>query len=773
MKKIILVAGLAVMSCVTSASHAQTLPPEQQRLKQLLEQKYSSPRSTEGPATRGLSRPSNQPAVKSAPPARRLDPKDFYVVKPDGSVQSAPTPAPVGPGKVRGSAFEEPPPGMWARVKAWLGLDKPSEGSGSQISADATRAFGATPRTRSLTPPGSTRPVVQAQLAVQKDSYVIRLKPNVTSEQIDALLEKYNLEVTKAVPVLGLLHVTPAAPRSATRSLAPSAADSRKPETLSEALAPQIIIDLRNEPAVGSAFVNSTVAPKTIPPHVDTKTQSGDTVFGWHWRSGAVDDGNWGHKMMRLPPVWTILNAVRTAHPERGRTPNVFLDTGFGVHSHLTYHSIEGGLPVNPPTADCAYSHGTHVAGIAGALHGAGRGIDGIVPDAIIDAVPISSELWVEGVSEGVQDQSQRISTLYAEAITDLAQYLLSSHPLPPGQRRVVNVSLAYNWVNAGATLAGNSIAEESLKAHVLAQADLLRFVANMTADQVLFVAAAGNDSEGQEQPMHAKWFTPFAFAATHSSATFQPVPNILVVEAIDRTGSLASFSNTGGQVSAPGVNIMSTLAGPSDTYGLCSGTSQAAPHVAALAAMLFEIDPTRSPAEVARIIRESAVSSGEDGRAPRIDAFEAVLRLAPDTLRYIVDLNGDENVDSGDLEIFKQHLIQIMEADAGGAAISTDLNGDGNINDDERCWPLIDFNGSGKVSLDAADARPVRGALRSDLDVLRLAWTDQATDFDAALVATGVDKLVEQWKASSGPRSNLVAAAGIPSRGGMAVACQ
>lgn len=772
MRAIILFAfglGFAWGVAATPAS-AQTLPPEQQRLKQLLERKFSAPSASRGPVTRGMAPPADQAPsrLKEAPPARRLDPKDFYVVKPDGSVQPAPVQR--NPGQVRGAMASDPSPGIWDRFKSWLGYGASESAQPAQMSADASSVGGGGPRTRGFRSDDHPRRMRQAQVAVQRDSYVIRLKPDVTGEQIDALLDKYNLEVTKAVPVLGVLHVSPAAPKPATRGLAPQ---KSQPETLGEALAPQIIIDLRKEPAVGSAFVNTTVAPKALPPRVDTKAQSGDAIYSWHWRSGAVDDGNWGHKMMRLPPVWTILNAVRRAHPERGRTPNVFLDTGFGVHGHLTYHNIEGGLPINPPTADCAYSHGTHVAGIAGAIYGAGRGIDGIVPDAKIDAVPISSELWVEGVSEGVQDQSQRISTLYAEAITDLAEYLLSSHPLPPGQRRVVNVSLAYNWVNAGAELADNSISNESLKAHVLAQADLLRFVANMTADQVLFVAAAGNDSDGLPEPVHAKWFTPFAFAATHSSALFQPLANILIVEALDRSGNRADFSNVGGHVSAPGVDIMSTLAGPSDSYGVCSGTSQAAPHVAALAAILFEIDPTKTPSEIGRIIKVSAVEDPAGGGAPRVDAFEAVLRLAPETLRYIVDLDGDEDVDAGDLELFKQHLIEIMEADAGGAAISSDLNGDGNVNEDERCWPMIDFNGSGKVSFDASDQRPVTGSLRSDLDVIRLAWTDKTTDFDTAFAATGLDKLVEQWKASASPKSDLVAAAGVPSRGGKSVACQ
>ena len=83
--------------------------------------------------------------------------------------------------------------------------------------------------------------------------------------------------------------------------------------------------------------------------------------------------------------------------------------------------------------------------------------------------------------------------------------------------------------------------------------------------------------------------------------------------------------------MSAPGVDIMSTLAGGRDAQGVCSGTSQAAPHVAALAGILFELDPTKTPAEVAEIIKKSATAPKEGSLAAgSIDALEAVAQLSP-----------------------------------------------------------------------------------------------------------------------------------------------
>src|SRR5262249_1168980 len=159
----------------------------------------------------------------------------------------------------------------------------------------------------------------------------------------------------------------------------------------------------------------------------------------------------------------------------------------------------------------------------------------------------------------------------------------------------------------------------------------------------------------------------------------------------------------------------------------------------AALATLLFELDPTKKPADIVNIIKSSATKQASGPGAPVVDAFEAVLKLSPDNLVHVADLNGDGKVDALDVAIFAKHMGAISNNHAKGTPFAEDLNGDGVIDANECSWPLIDLNGSGIASLLAADARPVQGVMRTDLQVMQLAWTDKNKDFNAALHDVGL----------------------------------
>lgn len=92
----------------------------------------------------------------------------------------------------------------------------------------------------------------------------------------------------------------------------------------------------------------------------------------------------------------------------------------------------------------------------------------------------------------------------------------------------------------------------------------------------------------------------------------------VIAVGATGESNRRAEFSNTGAhiRVSAPGVNILSTLPiTPSATrnqtetnYAVWSGTSMAAPHVSAVAALIIAINSGLSPQQVAEKIASTAI---------------------------------------------------------------------------------------------------------------------------------------------------------------------
>jgi len=139
---------------------------------------------------------------------------------------------------------------------------------------------------------------------------------------------------------------------------------------------------------------------------------------------------------------------------------------------------------------------------------------------------------------------------------------------------------------------------------------------------RVLFVAAAGNEDAGLDGENY--YFG-------------QPLPNLITVGALDTDGSPAYFSNfeeEGGEISisAPGTGIPVGV-DPSDGKVIAwSGTSFAAPQVAAAAAIIHSIDPDLTAAQIKQLILDegsSTVSSGDDevyvpdsmgGKALRVD---------------------------------------------------------------------------------------------------------------------------------------------------------
>jgi hypothetical protein len=219
-----------------------------------------------------------------------------------------------------------------------------------------------------------------------------------------------------------------------------------------------------------------------------------------------------------------------------GETLNGLDDDGNGYVDDL--HGIDCIGGTGDPMDDDG--HGTHVAGTIGAV--GHNGIAGI------------------GVSPRVQIMALRFLGPTGGAISDAIECL--NYALEMKRSRGVDVRVANNsWGGGGFSQA------------------LLETIEDLADEDILFVAAAGND--GTDNDLEPEY-----------PASYD-VPNVVSVAATDPDDRLAPFSNFGAEtvhLAAPGVGILSTI--PGDLTEVFSGTSMATAFVSGAAALVLAHDP-------------------------------------------------------------------------------------------------------------------------------------------------------------------------------------
>ena len=247
-----------------------------------------------------------------------------------------------------------------------------------------------------------------------------------------------------------------------------------------------------------------------------------------------------------------------------GLNPAYNARTIVGDDYNVTSQRGYGNFDVMGPDA----KHGTHVAGIIGAVRNANVGIGGIAP-----AVKV---MMVRAVPDG-DERDKDIANAIRYAVDNGA--------------RVINMSFG--------------------KAFSPQKAVVDSAVKYADAHGVLMVHAAGNDAENSD--MKPSFPTPNYIGGGRAQ-------NWIEVGASSwKSGEslVAPFSNYGHtlvDVFAPGVDILSTVPGG---YERDSGTSMAAPVVTGLAALLLDYFPNLTAADVKRIILASAVKHDQSVQKP------------------------------------------------------------------------------------------------------------------------------------------------------------
>lgn len=321
----------------------------------------------------------------------------------------------------------------------------------------------------------------------------------------------------------------------------------------------------------------------------------------------------WALPVIGAPQGWSITtgapgviiavidSGIDLKHPDlkdklwvnKGETPfngkdddgNGKIDDVNGWHFYQAWNGSAYESRENGQVADDS-GHGTHVAGIAGAKSDNGIGIAGIAWSSPVMPVKVIDK------------------TIGLAAYSDVAAGIL--YAVDNGAS-VINLSL------------GGSAPSQTLCAAVTAAVNKGKIV----------VAAAGNKDNTVYYPAAC--------------------PGALAVGATDPSDNAASFSNPGARVdlAAPGIDILSTwyVSGlGQSSYAKLSGTSEAAPHVAAAAALVWARWPALTADGVKAQLQGTLADVGLPGRDDetgwgRIDLARALAeQVQPVDLRLQVE---------------------------------------------------------------------------------------------------------------------------------------
>jgi subtilisin family serine protease len=295
----------------------------------------------------------------------------------------------------------------------------------------------------------------------------------------------------------------------------------------------------------------------------------------------------------RYPEQWALPRVGAPAAWDRATgTPTIIvavLDTGIDAeHPDLAANVVPGWNFVSD-SADTTddHGHGTHVAGIIGAVGNNGQGVAGIN--------------WSVG--------------LMPLKICDAAGCWLSA------EIAALEYAVDHGARVANASFGGPYEPWEPERDAIEAAGEA----------GLLYVAAAGNDHANND----GSAFYPASY----------PLENIIAVAASTPSDELTSFSNYGQSsvdLIAPGDGILSTVPGG---YEAWSGTSMAAPQVAGAAALLRSIHPGWTPERVRRRLINTAdplsALAGKVASCGRLDLDGATDPLVAATPALCVSRQG------------------------------------------------------------------------------------------------------------------------------------
>jgi len=207
--------------------------------------------------------------------------------------------------------------------------------------------------------------------------------------------------------------------------------------------------------------------------------------------------------------------------------------------------------------------HGTHVAGILGAVGNNGIGIAGVMWSGL---KLISYKVFTDNESDPYNGSGSDWA-IYG-ALEDVTKWWISNH----GTQTTLPVNMS---------LGGFYASEFEME-----------MITYALQNHVVVIAAMGNDGR-----------TTAEYPAAYTG--------VIAVGATDGTDQITPFSTSGSwiAVSAPGLDIISTYNGSSSDYEYDSGTSMATPFVTGLSAYTLAYAPALLPDQLKTVLMDSADS--------------------------------------------------------------------------------------------------------------------------------------------------------------------
>ncbi len=272
------------------------------------------------------------------------------------------------------------------------------------------------------------------------------------------------------------------------------------------------------------------------------------------------------------------------------------------------------------PYNEKGHYHGTHVAGIIGAVGDNTIGISGVAQNVQIMALKV-----FRPNGEG-----------YSSDILEALDYIIKKKK---SGVNIVAVNASYGGSNGSS---GDSMSKAISKLGDLG---------------IIFCAAAGNESINID-------LTP-RYPATYSAK------NIISVAATNQDDNLTTFSNYGKDsvdVAAPGINILSTY--PDNQYAYMQGTSMATPNVTGVVALIKSLDPDATVDDIINTILKNvdkkSLLKDKVATSGRVNAYKALKSIADNKLSSTSTSNKNQVLKVGlkanddNITLYEDHSISI-----------------------------------------------------------------------------------------------------------------